>query len=182
MLIRPAAKKDVPYITKLADSIKIDYKNPQKNGFLVYVLNKSKYGIRQEVSKFFYVAEENKKIIGFLMCYDNFTLEELLKNKELNHEDSICNFILNQKGPYIFGDQIGISNNKTSQGVGLGLINKLIEDMKKEDIKTMYVCILHKPVFNKASFNFCKKIGFKKVAEITNSDKHIWGIYKLELK
>ncbi len=182
IIIRQAKPKDLNQICEIANQIKINYNNPQKTGFLVYVLTPQEYRLRIKLSDFFYVAEENNQIIGFLMCYDNKNLQKLLKNGKLNHEDQLVKTIASKKEPYVFGDQIAIIPNKAQLGIGKLFMKNLFKDMKTENINSLYVGILHKPALNTASERFCEKQGFIMQEKITNSDKHTWGIYKLELR
>jgi len=114
------------------------------------------------------------------MCYDNKTLKMMQQNKILAHEDNIINAILQNSEPFIYGDQIVISilAQENKSPIGIQLMNYLFDDMKQQNIRTMYISILHKPTLYTKSKQFCTKIGFKQVDEITNIDNTTWGIYK----
>jgi GNAT superfamily N-acetyltransferase len=181
MIIRKAKTGDESAIELIANSIKLKDKGPNNKGFLVYILNKEDYQKRIQLSDYFYVAELDNKIIGFLMCYDDETLTHLKNMKLIRHEDSIANYLISQNKPFVFGDQIGVLYDYSNKDVGSSLIKHLIEDMKKDDINKLYVAILHKPFKNKASLDFCKKLGFRFIEEVENDDKKVWGICLLNI-
>jgi GNAT superfamily N-acetyltransferase len=181
MIIRRATQEDLEGICKVAESVKLDYSKPQKSGFLVYCLSKDQYANRLESSDYFYVATDQNKVIGFLMCYDDETLKDLIKNGNLDHEAHLAKKVAEQNGRYTFGDQIGVFPDKALTGVGTALMTALFEDMKAVNINTIYVGILHKPVMNIASKQFCENLGFMCRESVINSDNHEWGFYKLEL-
>ncbi len=180
MFIRKARDSDVEEISKLAKSISFSNIKEGNKGFLVYTLSKKEYLFRIKISNHFYVSEDNHKINGFLMCYDSETLKNLLEEKTLTYEDKIVRLISQMPKPFIFGDQIGVSRQAQKQNfpIGISLMNKLFEDMKKQGINTMYVAILHKPKLNLHSQHFCRRIDFKQIDEVMNKDNTLWGIYK----
>lgn len=177
--IEHANPTDAQKVWSLAESVRLNYQKPQKEGFLVYVLNKDQYLQRIITSPFFYVAKTiDADIEGFLMCYDDKTLQQLITNSELSHEDGITKFLTQQPAPYIYGDQIGINNCHAQTGIGNAMMKNLFKEMQTKNIDTMYVAIMHHPIKNTASINFCSKLGFTQVAEITNIDSRVWGIYQ----
>jgi N-acetylglutamate synthase-like GNAT family acetyltransferase len=180
MIVRRAKPEDAQRICELANILKIKQNAKSQNGFLIYPLTESNYKIRIK-SPYFYIAEDSSEINGFLMGYDSNTLNKYLKDGLLSHEDGLVGFIAKQKQPFIFGDQIGVNPNNRGQNVGTKMMTELFKAMKKNNIFTMYVGILHYPVKNLTSISFCNKIGFKNIAEVANEDKTIWGIYKLEI-
>ncbi len=181
MIVRHVRLNDLGEILQLANSIKLKNNSPKEGGFLVYVLDEGGYKERIHLSSYFYVAESKNKIIGFLMCYDNKTLTDLKNKNLLDYEDKTVNLILSQNRPFLFGDQIGVISSHRSQGIGKSMIKQLFEDMKKQNIKRIYVAVLHKPFKNIASLGFCKKLGFNFLQEVENKDNLVWGIYYLNL-
>jgi N-acetylglutamate synthase-like GNAT family acetyltransferase len=180
MIVKHAKPEDAQRVCELANILKIKQNDKSQSGFLIYPLNESGYNIRTK-SKYFYIAEDNSKIDGFLMCYDSNTLNNYLKDGLLSHEDGLVGFVAKQTQPFVFGDQIGVNPDNKRKNLGTEMMNELFKNMKKNNIFTMYVGILHKPTKNITSISFCNKIGFKEIAEVTNEDKTVWGIYKLEL-
>lgn len=181
MIIRKATTEDLEGICEVAEAVKLDYDAPQKFGFLVYGLEQEKYNHRINSSDFFYVAVHDDSVVGFLMCYDNETLNRLKESGELDHEDNLTKTVSEQQGDYIFGDQIGVIPDKTLRGVGRSLMQKLFDDMQSKGIDTMYVGVLEEPALNEASKIFVERLGFNHQESVTNSDEHQWGIYKLQL-
>ncbi|MFA5992200.1 MAG: GNAT family N-acetyltransferase [Candidatus Pacearchaeota archaeon] len=179
MRIRRAVAGDCDQIVNIAKSIKINY-SPQNNGFLVYVLSPKEYLSRIRASRYFYVAEDGDEIKGFLMCYDSNTIVDL--RKKLEHEDGVISFLLGQKKPFVFGDQIGVRPSNQRSNTGRSMLETLFKDMKNSKVNTCYVAILHEPVRNRASIRFCSSLGFKVVGEVTNMDEHVWGVYRKELQ
>jgi len=177
--IRNAKLSDSEGIYKLAESVKINFENPQKYGFLVYSKDYKKI---IKYSKYFYVIKKEENILAFLMCYDNQILEKLISFGEFSHEDKIIEFVSKQKKPYLFGDQIAVSQKNNLKGIGKKLMLRLFRDMINNNITDIYVGILHEPIKNMASLNFCNSFGFSQIAEVKNKDNLVWGIYKLNIE
>jgi L-amino acid N-acyltransferase YncA len=175
MEIRKANTKDVKSIQKIAESLSLNPKQPQKKGFLVYVLDNNEYSARIN-SSYFYVAEENGKILGFLMCYDKENLIKLIKEGEIKHEEGIIKYLNKKEGSFIFGDQIGILSEHTLKGIGKAMTQRLFQDMTKNGVEELIVCVSHFPL-NSASTAFVKHLGLKKEAQIINTDGHEWDVY-----
>ncbi|MGY4884330.1 MAG: GNAT family N-acetyltransferase [Nanobdellota archaeon] len=179
MIVRKANQKDVKDIHEIAEKVRLNTSNPQPNGFLIYVLDENGYSDRL-ISPYFYVAVDKGKTIGFLMCYDNKTVDELAESGKLDHEDGFLNYLSKIKEPYILTDQLGILPEYARIGAGKLLMNTLIKDMKKAKIYRAEGIVSNTPL-NKASTSFLKKYGSKKVGEIKNKDNHVWDIYSGKL-
>jgi predicted GNAT superfamily acetyltransferase len=178
MEIRPAILSDAKRICFIANEVRLNYDMPQKSGFLVYGLSEEKYAHRIDKSRYFYVAEKEGIVEAFFMCYDKKTLMMLASEKCLDHENGIVKFLFAQKEDFIFGDQIAVSNECKRGGAGRELMYMLFSDMKQNKIQMMYAAILHRPVKNKASIEFCSALGFEALAEVNNKDDYIWGMYR----
>lgn len=179
MKIRKAVIEDASEIKAIAESLRLNQNRPQ-GGFLVYPLAEEGYQKRIRSSSYFYVAEEDARLQGFLMCYDDATIRRLSETGELSHQDGVLKYLQSQPAPFIFGDQIGIQREKLRSGVGNLLMEGLIADMKTNGVPTMYVGILLHPTRNVASIKFCERLGFKQVAEVENKDHLAWGIYQAD--
>jgi len=185
-IVRKANAKDVAQITKIANSVKIDFKNLDKEiinrGFLVYVLNEEYY--KERLNDYFLVYEENNKINGFLMCYSRIFLKSLITSGALNHKDAEIDFLSNRRTgeKFVFGDQIGVGKDFRGKSVGKKIMNKLFDEMNKNSTKDIYVTILLKPVEHKISLSFCESLGFKHISNVINKDGLIWGVYHLKLE
>ena len=156
MIIRKAKTSDSKNIFKISKSVKINWKNPQKEGFITYPLQEGGYGKRIKLSKYFYVAEENKEVIGYLMCYDDNTLKRIISDGNINHQDGTTTFLLKQKPPYIFGDHIAIKKKYLQKGVGERLMERLSKDMKKDEIKQIPASFV-----KGKGCNLCAKTGYR---------------------
>ena len=181
MILRKATYEDLEQIVELANAVKLNYDNPQKDGFIVYVLDSEQYQLRIENSGLFYVAEQDKEIIGYLMCYSNEEFDKLYSLGELDHEDQLTETIFNKPGKFVFGDHIAVKLGSNYHGVGKSLMNRLFFDLQKENISLMYVGVLEKPVKNITSKRFVTSLGFQKEVSITNKDKTQWGIYYVRI-
>ena len=183
MSIRRAKQEDAERIHKLAKSLWIDWSNPQRKGFLVNKRTEQHYAARTE-SPFFYVAEDNSRLAGFLMCFDSSTFRKFAAQGIINPSEGDVKFMLNQKDSWVFGDQIGIDPKLSRNKIGSAMMKQLFSDMDERAIKDMYVSILHKPVRNYASIDFCTGLGFKhlKGADAENQGGTTWGMYHLKLK
>jgi|GEM_PF-1956302 len=187
MIIRRAELKDAERIHQLAKSLWIDWANPQKTGFLVNRYTTNQYQDRMnppQMNPFFYVAEENSDLLGFLACLDSSTFKQLTRQGKLGSLEGDKRFMLNQEGNWIFGDQIGINPLLKRGKIGTEMMKQLFKDMDKKQINNMYVSILHKPVRNYTSIEFCKALGFKHIkGEDTQEgiDRISWGMYRLRL-
>ena len=183
MVIRKATPDDAQKVHQIAESIRINYGNPQRNGFLVYVLSEEQYRYHIERSSKFYVSEDvDGEVDGFLMCYDSEALRLLRRTlRKLDHEDGLIDFVLCQETPFIFGDQIGVQSDRRKMDIGRLMMQQLFEDMIEFQIPTIYVGILHEPVRNEASIGFVEYLGFFEAKKVRNRDGHVWGIYRLDL-
>lgn len=180
MLIKKATGADAGVIAQLANKVKVG-KGKIEGGFLVYVLDESGYRRRIGVSQYVYIAKDQGRTEGFLTCYDSSSLQNLIESGELGHEDGIINFVAKQPSPFIFGDQIAVDPECSRRGIGEKMIQRLFGDMRKAGISRMYVAISHSPENNETSRRFCTKLGFRQVAEVTNKDSRVWGIYLKEI-
>lgn len=178
-LIRRPEVDDARGISKLANSLHINQLQTHDRGFLVYPLNEEGYKRRIERARdYFYVAEKDGQLAGFIMCYDNNKLGELLKAGELNHEDSIVQFLFQQKFPFLYGDQIGIKPSFMKRKIGERLMESVLKTMREQRILPFYACVLHKPIENLASKSFCSHYNFKLIKEIKDKKGYTWGVYR----
>lgn len=180
--IEEVGEKDIPAITAIARKLKIDVENPDPTilgkGFLVYTLPPEGYARR--INPHFTVAKEGDLTLGYLMCYDNVLLSQLVEDGSIGHEDGITRFIrdLEPTDRFIYGDQIGIDYENHRVGIGSTLMQRHFEQMKQEGIEKMYVAILHEPIKNAASLAFCSRLGATCVGEVANKDGIKLGIYR----
>ncbi|MBP7134113.1 GNAT family N-acetyltransferase [Patescibacteria group bacterium] len=184
--IERAVEADVPSIASIGRKLKIDVVNPDPaiigKGFLVYALPPEGYSRR--LNPHFTVAKEGDTLLGYLMCYDNVLLTQLIADGSIGHEDGITNFITSQEPTdrFVYGDQIGIDYENHRTGIGSGLMQQNFEHMREEGIRKMYVAILHQPLKNEASISFCTRLGATCVGEVQNRDGIMLGIYRFEIE
>ncbi|MBT3406934.1 GNAT family N-acetyltransferase [Candidatus Woesearchaeota archaeon] len=177
MLVRKATLDDLDGICGVAEAVKLDYDAPQDSGFLVYGLETEEYAHRVEVSNHFYVAVDDSKIVGFLMCYDVYTLQGLVSSGRLDHEDTLTARVSEIDGEHVFGDQIAVLPSDVGRGAGNEMMSRLFSDMAEN---VMYVGVLLEPARNSVSIDFCERLGFVYRERLRNSDDHLWGLYKWE--
>ncbi len=131
MNIRKAGIKDSKQIKNLAESLRLNSQTPKEKGFLIYVLDEEEYKKHIQESKYFFIAQEKKEIIGFVMAYDDKSLKSLFNENQMKHEDNLVKFILEQNNPFIFGDQIGIRSNNEGNGIGKRLMRNYLQRWNK---------------------------------------------------
>jgi ribosomal-protein-alanine N-acetyltransferase len=99
----------------------------------------------------FLVAEENNKIIGYIMCRIEYGLSKVLMG-------------LSKKG-HVVSFAVLPSHRRLS--IGSSLITKAMENMKRYDAKS---CFLEVRVTNEAAIKLYKKLGFS----ITKTIRHYY--------
>jgi predicted GNAT superfamily acetyltransferase len=182
------ASPHIERVLAIAQEARIDPKTAdQKNtkkGFLVYPLDKERYEQRANGNDFFITFSEEGRVNGFLMCYERSFLQKLITEGEIGHEDGIISYLTNHTDPednFLYGDQICISAENRTREVGKILMETVFAKMKARNMRNMYVAILHGPIRNEASMKFVGRLGFENVAEVTNSDGLVWGIYHADI-
>ena len=136
MKLRKAKEKDLQNFIELRTEYlkRIDKQNKTSEEVDINKIKKE-FQIFLKKDKLFFVAEEKKKIIGYIAG----------------------NIFINpwNKGGYI--DDLYVSNNFRKKGIGKNLIKKFLEELKKRKIKT---CQLGVSKTNKKAQNLYKKLGF----------------------
>ncbi len=176
--IRKTTLADAVQIHNLAQSLKLNKNNPQENGFLVYVTDLEGYKTRIKSTPYFYIAERDGEIIGYLYCFDDATLKELEEKGILAGEDVTFPYLFSQKKPFILADQMGVMRKYSYQGIGKALFDEFFKDIIGKEV-TLWAEVLHNPARNHASISFCESLGFEHVETLTNSDNHTWGLYHI---
>ncbi|MEA3423315.1 MAG: GNAT family N-acetyltransferase [Bacillota bacterium] len=163
--VRKAVESDVDGIFNVASTVGKG-KNESYGGFLMddYKKNKEYFKnlFKEKIKEleFFYIAERNKKVIGFLIGY---TEEEWCKDNT-NWIGEISwnpDFDLNKTKKFILTDKIAISSNYTGRGVGSKIYKRLMNDMNKANYKYIFSETIVYPVANFASLSFMKKQSFE---------------------
>ena len=132
------------------------------------------------------IAKENNEIVGYALAYN---LEKWRKCKpdwekrvELNDEKEKQMF---EKKNILYFRHIATKQSSKNKSVGAMLEYKMFSVAIQKGYKEIIGEALEHPIENKASINFNKKIGFKKmgkVKEIKNENELIWGLYKKNLE
>lgn len=177
MLIRKASPSDAKEIRKITLTLNINRDSKEKTGFVEFKVPTEKDYIKRILKNdFFYVTEENNKIIGFISGYSDYFLSEL------KIRDEIIDFIEERKiKPYIYCEQLAVIDEYTNKGLGTRLQKILIEDAKKNKYKVMFGAVSHFPFKNKIIIDLIKQLGFILIDEITIQERLIFGIYEKEL-
>lgn len=182
-MIRTVARRDTPAIVEIAEAVRINPHNPDPRlidkGFLVYVLSEDDYVKRENT--YFTLSSDGEGVAGFLMCYSGEFLRELVADGSISHQDGAVDFLLREGGgPFLFGDQIAVSPTASRRGIGRELMHDMFGRMRDAGFYRMYVTILHRPVINVASIQFCEGLGARCVQVVTNKDGLTWGVYLFE--
>jgi L-amino acid N-acyltransferase YncA len=158
-IFRKATPEDLNKVLEILDSVLLSKMTSRKNGFLTFNPGKEFYQDLINKTKFFYVAQDKKKIVGFLIA---------VPSGLLNPIDEIQKFFIDnyKKEKFVYIFQIAVSPEQQTKGVGRGLYKKLFADTKS--IKKMVVtsAVPH----NQASEKFHLKLGFKKIGKLVRSD------------
>lgn len=188
---RPSIFEAFPYIEKVHSIAQQVHLKPNSsntknstNGFLVYVLDEDQYRIRSIQNEFFITIAIENEILGYLMAYTRDFLQRLVHQGDMRHEDGIMNCILSHSRStdnFLFIDQIAISPTSHKKNAGTILMKSIFQKMILKNMTRIYLAIMHAPIRNQASINFMKRLGFMNIAETSNADNLIWGIYYLQL-
>ncbi|MGY4884332.1 MAG: GNAT family N-acetyltransferase [Nanobdellota archaeon] len=175
MLIRKATPDDATDIYNIAETLRQDPEKLKSNGLLPDMLTEEEYAQRALLSEYFYVAVDKGKIIGFLMCYDNSTVNYLMRECNMEVQDEFVIHLSKISEPYIFGDQVGILPEYPGLEIGQMLISAAVQDLLKNHIYRFEGCIQHNhnseiPLFAIKQFNL------KNTTQIKQDGK-LWDIY-----
>jgi len=96
--------KDAAIIRQIAIDVNISIDSSEETGFVEYPIpDEEEYLQMIKKSKYFYVAESDKKIVGFL---SGFTYEYL--QTHLDKEDELEQFLLKKNRDFIYLDQLAV--------------------------------------------------------------------------
>src|SRR3989338_2362774 len=152
MKIRNATIDDIIEIIKVNRSCLI---TEGGNG-LIQARSREEFDRVLQLSKYFFVAESDNKVIGYLTVLDEST--DFLDNE-------IFSFYPKHYKNFVFVDQIAVHPDYRHSGVAKKLYEKLVSAEKNSDNKRIILDVLVKPV-NYTSINFHKAIGFKSLGDI----------------
>lgn len=158
--VRPATLEDVDAIVELAASrslAAVGGDQATSDGFLVSDLERAEYEHRIQESRYFYVATDDHRIVGFLMAY---TSEQLRGDEWLNRR------VLATLGAFTVIKQVCVARSHARQGVGSRLYHELLVGHPREPV---VAAVVNEPR-NEASNNFHRKLGFEELTSLTPPD------------
>jgi ribosomal protein S18 acetylase RimI-like enzyme len=191
MIIRRARQEDAFQIHTIAKSLYIDRPTQDlKFGFIVYYLDEEEYAARID-SNPFYVVLVDKKVVGYIMAYNDETLRNYLKSKIVSHEERILKKLFDycrEKNiqHFTFIDQLAVSPEYQRKGYGGFLLRRLCHETEGP----YFGIILNKPVLNPNENLFIRKrvnklcdievesTGKWQMSKVNGKQcKFIWGLY-----
>lgn len=163
--VRKATEADVDGIYNVASSVG-NIRKESYFGFLMDDYNanpdyfKKIFLEKTKKLKFFFVAEMNSKVVGFLMGY---TREEwLCDNPEwveaINWKPG---FDLKRTDKFVLTDKIAVLSDYTGCGIGSRIYSQYMKALRNEGVDHIFSETLIDPVPNFASLSFRKKQSFK---------------------
>lgn len=175
-------EKRGPYLKNTGKKIE-DF---SEKGFLVKAFSEEelKNIIQDRENHITLIAQENDNIVGYAMTYD-------LKDWRKHNPDweKLIEFIDKEEGKLLEKENIlyfrHIATKQFSKikGVGAKLEYKIFFEAKQKGYEEIIGEALEHPIENKASLDFHKKIGFKKIGTIKEFENElVWGLYKKDLK
>lgn len=159
MIIRKAVDGDLTQILEIANSNSLMHTNKnadiESNGFLVSSFTLDDYQNYLKEAEYFFVAETQGSIKGFILAYPSDSI----------HEGDITNKLLesNMLTPFILIKQIVIKRDEVGRGVASALYSHLF---KLEPENDYLAAIVTEPA-NSRSVAFHKKMGFQHHCDIT---------------
>ncbi len=159
-MIRKARKSDAQKISRLIKKNHLNQKKDKKQGFLRYKRSpkKVKRIINNSLVAFVYV--KNNKIIGFMNAYPQ---KKPTKKKIKWKKEKFKKLYFDKKKSATA--YLGVIDpNHLHQGIGSQLFEKIVDQLQKQGYENLFASATSKPIANKASLNFLKNYGFKKVA------------------
>lgn len=116
MNIRKACLSDIKAIKEISDKLIVGADNSEKQfGFYEYSLSLEQYSRRIE-SSFFLVAESFRGLEGFCLAYDFIFLRDLVQKESKLLEDAVIKYLLEIPSPFVYIDQLGVKEPRTSIG------------------------------------------------------------------
>jgi len=176
MLVRKATPADLDRICAIAESVRLDAGHAQIGGFLVYTYGKSGYADRLAATDLFDVAVEDGKVVGFLVCFEDRTAEDLVRRGILKPDLLRAKDVAGCEGRWVYGDQIAVDPEYASHGVAIHLVWNLYLKIRHRGIDSVFVAILREPV-NTRSQALGESLGFTLRGTLRYSDGRLWGLY-----
>lgn len=171
--VRKAFPADAPAIERIAESLR--YKPPgSEKGFLVHVRSEKEYRKILEVSRNSLVAEQDGRVVGFLLVHTMAELKHL--HEGVFASDKVVEYILGiGDGKAVYADQIGVDLECRSRGIGQQLASAM---MNAHEGARFLAAIMHKPTRNLPSLRLALRNGWRARDEVAEHG-FLWGIYEL---
>lgn len=163
--VRKASVEDIDGIMNVAMSVGKG-KSESYHGFLMDNYKKNKNYFRKlflekiRKLKFFYVAEKNGKILGFLIgcSKEEWLLENpnWIKDVSWNPE-----FDMKKTKHFVLSDKLAILASQTGRGIGSKIYKRFLKDSYESGYKHLFSETIIDPVPNFASLSFRKKQSYE---------------------
>lgn len=176
MLVRRATSQDLDGVCAVAEAVRLDPAHAQIGGFLVYMHGREGYAERLAATDLFDVAVEDGEVVGFLICYEDRTVEDLVGRGTISADVLRAKQAAGCDGRWLYGDQIAIHPEHASRGVAIHLVWDLYQKVRQRGIDSVFVAILHEPM-NARSKAFCESMGFVLRGTLRYEDGCLWGVY-----
>jgi GNAT superfamily N-acetyltransferase len=180
MIVRRATPDDLDGICAVAEAVKFDPEREQIGGFLVYMHGRQGYADRLAATDLFDVAVEDGEVVGFLVCYEDHTVEDLVDRGIVGADVLRAKDAAGCKGRWIYGDQIAVHPEHGSRGVAIHLVWDLYQKVRQRGIDVVFVAILHEPL-NLRSKALAESMGFVLRGTRRYEDGCLWGLYGREV-
>ncbi|MBA4862697.1 GNAT family N-acetyltransferase [Streptomyces sp. PSKA54] len=155
-----ADEAHLPDILALADSWRLDARNPERagnEGFLVSDYTLEHYRARLATAEHFWVAVKGTEVLGFVLAYSDQRIEP---DEWLNHR------IKTTLGAFLVIKQICVSRSSARTGVASRLYHHVLEQWQGTPV---IAAVVTEP-YNAASTLFHRKLGFEELTRLTPPD------------
>lgn len=155
--VRKVKREDLSQVLEIAQSFslsKLTRDQAAKSGFLVSEFSLEAYERYLQSNHYFFVAESQHKIVGFLLAYEssdippNETLNTLLKT--------------NLQNSFVLIKQICVAKGST----GLGIASRLYQHLFETATTPRFAAAIVMEPYNEASISFHERKGFNKLCDI----------------
>jgi ribosomal protein S18 acetylase RimI-like enzyme len=96
-------------------------------------------------------------------------------------DDPIVMHVLGKKRPFVYLDQIGVSEEHRGPGISDSMMGLLLGDVSDEGYDVVWGAISHEPIRNRPAICFSRKSGFCCIEEVPAYDGLLFGIYSRRL-
>jgi ribosomal protein S18 acetylase RimI-like enzyme len=165
MQIRKATSSDLGHIHHLAEAHALNREDIRHaTGFLVSTYSLSDYEHLLAQAEYFYVAESDSRIVGFIVAYsEKFVVGDFPTTR-----------LEAYTGPhFIVIKQVCVDTREARRGTG----SKLYRHLMNETLSSPLVAAIVLQPENRVSINFHRKLGFRQLLTFTPSDGMLRGVW-----